>query len=88
MLSLTDVHAYRELYWQDREPDPQMTPLAATHFGGLPPTLAIGVEHDPLRVTHAFTSNESRPREERAICGWAQDSYMDACAHSVLASDL
>jgi acetyl esterase len=48
MLSLADVHAYRELYWQDREPDPQMTPLAAAHFGGLPSTLAIGVEHDPL----------------------------------------
>ncbi|WP_158934855.1 alpha/beta hydrolase [Burkholderia sp. S171] len=49
MLTLADVHAYRELYWQDREPYPQMTPLDASHFGGLPPTLAIGVEHDPLR---------------------------------------
>jgi len=49
LLTLADVHAYRELYWQDREPDPQMTPLDATQFSGLPPTLAIGVEHDPLR---------------------------------------
>jgi acetyl esterase len=49
MLTLADVHAYRELYWQDREPYPQMTPLDATHFSGLPATLAIGVEHDPLR---------------------------------------
>jgi acetyl esterase len=49
MLTLADVHAYRQLYWQDREPYPQMTPLDSSHFGGLPPTLAIGVEHDPLR---------------------------------------
>jgi len=49
MLTLADVHAYRKLYWQDSEPDPQMTPLDAIHFSGLPPTLAIGVEHDPLR---------------------------------------
>jgi acetyl esterase/lipase len=49
MLTLADVHAYRELYWQDRVPYPQMTPLDASHFGGLPATLAIGVEHDPLR---------------------------------------
>lgn len=49
MLTLADVHAYRELYWQDRVPYPQISPLDAPHFSGLPATLAVGVEHDPLR---------------------------------------
>lgn len=58
MLTLADVHAFRDLYWGksggksrgERPPYPAWTiPLDATRFDGLPPTLAIGVEHDPLR---------------------------------------
>ncbi len=58
MLTLADVHAFRDLYWGTCErkhggecaPYPAWTiPLDAARFDGLPPTLAIGVEHDPLR---------------------------------------
>lgn len=58
MLTLADVHAFRDLYWGKSEdknddnhaPYPAWTiPLDATRFDGLPPTLAVGVEHDPLR---------------------------------------
>ena len=50
MLSLADVRRYGELYWGDRPRDHAWTvPLDTSHYEGLPPTLAIGVEHDPLR---------------------------------------
>ena len=62
MLKLSDVHAFRDMYWgeprdeqqgeqrDEHSPYPAWTiPLDATRFDGLPPTLAIGVEHDPLR---------------------------------------
>ncbi|AXL49116.1 alpha/beta hydrolase [Paraburkholderia caffeinilytica] len=54
MLTLADVHAFRDLYWGksggEQPPYPAWTiPLDASRFDGLPPTLAIGVEHDPLR---------------------------------------
>jgi acetyl esterase/lipase len=58
MLTLADVHAFRDLYWGtsgdkhggERAPYPAWTiPLVAARFDGLPPALAIGVEHDPLR---------------------------------------
>ncbi|HKT63951.1 MAG TPA: alpha/beta hydrolase [Burkholderia sp.] len=58
MLTLDDVHRYRALYWGDdrdvaqRDDDPLLrasVPLAASRFDGLPPVLAIGAEHDPLR---------------------------------------
>ncbi|MEZ0603449.1 alpha/beta hydrolase [Paraburkholderia sp. IW21] len=50
MLTLADVHAFRDLYWPERTPYSAWTiPLDATRFDGLPPTLAVGVEHDPLR---------------------------------------
>ncbi|MEX3857218.1 MULTISPECIES: alpha/beta hydrolase [Paraburkholderia] len=64
MLTLADVHKFRNAYWGtsggnsggrdeekgDRTPGPAWTiPLAASRFDGLPPTLAIGAEHDPLR---------------------------------------
>ena len=60
MLTLADVHEFRDAYWgngeqrsEEREEStfgPAWTiPLAATGFDGLPPTLAIGAEHDPLR---------------------------------------
>ncbi|WP_153102051.1 alpha/beta hydrolase [Paraburkholderia hayleyella] len=47
-LTLADVQAFRRLYWQDTAP-PWTTPLDAARFDGLPSTLAIGVQHDPLR---------------------------------------
>ncbi|MFM0636865.1 alpha/beta hydrolase [Paraburkholderia metrosideri] len=50
MLTLADVRAFRDLYWGEHVPYPAWTvPLDAVRFDGLPPTLAIGVEHDPLR---------------------------------------
>jgi acetyl esterase/lipase len=60
MLTLADVHKFRDAYWGkngekteeggEATPAPAWTiPLAATRFEGLPPTLAIGAEHDPLR---------------------------------------
>ncbi|MBB5458505.1 alpha/beta hydrolase [Paraburkholderia sp. Cpub6] len=54
MLTLADVLKFRDAYWgkgeeADPTPGPAWTiPLAATRFDGLPPTLAIGAEHDPL----------------------------------------
>ncbi|MFL9875334.1 alpha/beta hydrolase [Paraburkholderia megapolitana] len=49
MLTLADVHAFRRLYWGDVSPPAWTVPLDAGRFDGLPPVLAIGVEHDPLR---------------------------------------
>ncbi|WP_321922213.1 alpha/beta hydrolase [Burkholderia sp. BCC1998] len=58
MLTLDDVHRYRALYWGSEgddapsDDDPLLrasVPLAAARFDGLPPVLAIGAEHDPLR---------------------------------------
>ncbi|MFM0737301.1 alpha/beta hydrolase [Paraburkholderia xenovorans] len=50
MLTLADVHAFRDFYWGKEPPYPAWTiPLDATRFNGLPPTLAAAVEHDPLR---------------------------------------
>ncbi|RQT17161.1 alpha/beta hydrolase [Burkholderia contaminans] len=58
MLTLDDVHRYRALYWEGglldalEDGNPLLrasVPLAASRFDGLPPVLAIGAEHDPLR---------------------------------------
>ncbi|MDN7427272.1 alpha/beta hydrolase [Burkholderia sp. AU16741] len=58
MLTLDDVHRYRALYWGGdvsdllRNGNPLLrasVPLEAGRFDGLPPVLAIGAEHDPLR---------------------------------------
>ncbi|OXI67961.1 alpha/beta hydrolase [Burkholderia sp. AU28863] len=58
MLTLDDVHRYRALYWDGdlsdvrRHGNPLLrasVPLEAGRFDGLPPVLAIGAEHDPLR---------------------------------------
>lgn len=52
MLTPVDVHTFRDLYWGKGEPAsyPLWTiPLDAARFDGLPPTLAIGAQHDPLR---------------------------------------
>ncbi|WGS52498.1 alpha/beta hydrolase [Paraburkholderia sp. D15] len=50
MLTLRDVHAFRDLYWGAQRPYPAWTiPLEASRYDNLPPTLAIGAEHDPLR---------------------------------------
>jgi acetyl esterase len=48
LLTLADVHAYRRAYWGDAPPPPDTVPLDAARFDGLPPTLAIGAQHDPL----------------------------------------
>ncbi|KVQ02820.1 alpha/beta hydrolase [Burkholderia ubonensis] len=51
MLTLDDVYRYRALYWSgqlDGRSD-VAAPLDAARFDGLPPVLAIGAEHDPLR---------------------------------------
>jgi len=56
LLTLADVYAFRRLYWGNRWDEghenaavPAWTlPLHADRFDGLPATLAIGVEHDPL----------------------------------------
>ncbi|MCW5259996.1 alpha/beta hydrolase [Verminephrobacter eiseniae] len=49
MLTLADIDRYRALYWGDRPPPPATVPLDAARFDGLPPVLALGAEHDPLR---------------------------------------
>ncbi|SOF00518.1 Acetyl esterase/lipase [Burkholderia sp. OK233] len=50
MLTLANVRAFRDLYWGERPPYPAWTiPLDAARFDRLPPTLAVGAEHDPLR---------------------------------------
>lgn len=50
MLTLANVHAFRDLYWGEQPPYPAWTiPLDAARFDRLPPTLALGAEHDPLR---------------------------------------
>jgi acetyl esterase/lipase len=52
MLTLVDVHTFRDLYWGAGESAcyPAWTiPLDAARFDGLPPTLAFGAEHDPLK---------------------------------------
>ncbi len=49
MLTLADVHYYRDLYLAGREPDLWTFPLDAPTLGGFPPTFLFGAEHDPLR---------------------------------------
>jgi acetyl esterase len=50
MLTLADVRRCGALYWGGRAHGYAWTvPLEASRYDGLPPTLAIGVEHDPLR---------------------------------------
>jgi acetyl esterase len=49
MLTLADVRAYSQLYWGEAPPPAWTVPIEAARFDGLPPILAIGAEHDPLR---------------------------------------
>lgn len=50
MLTLADVRRCSALYWGGQAHGYAWTvPLEASRYDGLPPTLAIGVEHDPLR---------------------------------------
>ncbi|WP_186180926.1 alpha/beta hydrolase [Burkholderia gladioli] len=49
MLTLDEVRLYRRLYWGDAAPPAGTVPLFAARFDGLPPLLAVGAEHDPLR---------------------------------------
>lgn len=49
MLTLADMYTYRAHYLGDKAADAYDFPLLARRFDGLPRTLAIAVEHDPLR---------------------------------------
>ncbi|MEI5997928.1 alpha/beta hydrolase [Paraburkholderia bengalensis] len=53
MLTLADVRRYASLYWGSSagtgNEHAWTRPLEASRYDALPPTLAIGVEHDPLR---------------------------------------
>jgi acetyl esterase len=49
LLTLADMLAYRTAYLGNKTPDAYDFPLLTARFDALPPTLAIGVEHDPLR---------------------------------------
>jgi len=49
MLTLAGVRMYSQLYWGDVPPPAWTVPIEASRFDGLPPILAIGAEHDPLR---------------------------------------
>ncbi|QDL91755.1 alpha/beta hydrolase [Paroceanicella profunda] len=51
MLTLADLYAYRDIRGAAADPgapDPTLAPLSDTDFTGLPPTLALGAECDPL----------------------------------------
>ncbi|MFM0012883.1 alpha/beta hydrolase [Paraburkholderia sediminicola] len=70
MLTLANVRAFRDLYWGERPPYPAWTiPLDAARFDRLPPTLAVGVEHDPLR-------DDARVFVERANAAGGQARLM------------
>jgi acetyl esterase/lipase len=49
MLTLADVRYYKKIYLGDHVPDRLSSPLLAENVSGLPPTLLLPVEHDPLR---------------------------------------
>ncbi|RFB81003.1 alpha/beta hydrolase [Methylovirgula sp. 4M-Z18] len=49
MLTLADVLWYKEAYLSGAAPTPYSSPLLATRYDGLPPTLLLPVEIDPLR---------------------------------------
>jgi acetyl esterase len=50
LLTLRDLHFYRDIRADGRNVarDPTFAPLAATEFSGLPPTVIITAEYDPL----------------------------------------
>lgn len=49
LLSLADVRTYAGHYWPDASAPAWTVPLDAARFDGLPATLAIAAQHDPLR---------------------------------------
>lgn len=49
MLTLADVHAYRDSYLAGAEPPPGTFLLDEPDLSGLPPTVLLPAEHDPLR---------------------------------------
>ncbi|WP_118180196.1 alpha/beta hydrolase fold domain-containing protein [Paraburkholderia phosphatilytica] len=49
MLTLPGLLVYRQRYWNDVREPAWTIPLDARRYDGLPPVLAIGAEHDPLR---------------------------------------
>ncbi len=49
MLTLADVRYYKKVYLGDQKPDHLTSPLLADDLTGMPSTLLLPVEHDPLR---------------------------------------
>jgi acetyl esterase len=57
LLTLAEVRWFKKTYLGDREPTPQSAPLLAESLAGMPPTLLLPVEIDPLR-DDAFAFHE------------------------------
>ena len=49
MLTLADVRYYKKIYLGNQQPDQFTSPLLADDLTGMPSTLLLPVEHDPLR---------------------------------------
>ena len=49
MLTLADVRYYKKIYLGDQRPNHLTSPLLANDLKGMPSTLLMPVEHDPLR---------------------------------------